>query len=379
MDFDYLRFRVSCILWDCTQDNLQLAYKIHYMKKGDKPIHLASAEHFEALKARIERDMSDIATEMKGVVGNSQRSKDQRKRIADRIKTYTVLISNLPTQPKESKAKGKSTESSKSKLSAQDNLNAHQVFSTYLKNRVKCKGCEKNCAIIPIPTEGPVHIPLSDEAIDLWARLSVSKSTTASGKLCNPYTPNPPDQVLDLLRMQYLAGSKERNLGNSSAGSGLSAGASTNINGELVKVSASNHALVQTSIPIPNPSLASSTTAPALASHSNTQVPAMSIPFSLASQMGMNSPLFAGFGQGAGLGAPFLSSFSSQMSQFPTSMAHSPMLMYNIAPQGVGFGMGSQPVLTGHPGVHVALFGGFPIVQLGGTFPGHSGDAEGGN
>ncbi|KAG8789937.1 hypothetical protein FRC12_013122 [Ceratobasidium sp. 428] len=151
-----------------------MAYKIHYIKKGDKPIHLISAKHFQALKARIEHDMSDIATEMKGVVGNSQQSKDQRKRITDQIKTYTVQISNLSTQPKELKAKGKATETSKSKLSTQDNLNAHQVFSKYLSNQTKCKGCKKNCAIVPIPTEGPVHILLLDEAIDLWARLLVS-------------------------------------------------------------------------------------------------------------------------------------------------------------------------------------------------------------
>ncbi|KAG9127267.1 hypothetical protein FRC07_015079 [Ceratobasidium sp. 392] len=361
--YDALRFRVSCLLPSLAQADMKLVYKLPGMRKQDAPIHLATIDHFHGLITRVRSDIQQILADMKTMSGNGKRAMDQRAKAANKIKTYTITISNhVPPKPN---TKGKQGENSTSKAGGKDlDMNSHEHYCEYIRNRPKCKICDKNCAIIPLPKQGPVHITLTEECIDLWAKLSVLKQA-------NPYTPNPPEQVLELLRTVTLACSKRND----------SSGPSQNVaNSGMQQASfptSPSHDLVQTSLPpLISTAVALNTSTPTPQNHPNTSFATTSVPFGLgASQMTINPAVFAGIGQGAGLGASVLPSFPTQLAQFPAGMAQSPMIVYNMPP-GVGLGMNPQQVMAGYPGVSLGAVGGFPVFPFGGMFPGPSNNTE---
>ncbi|QRV84735.1 hypothetical protein RhiJN_12751 [Ceratobasidium sp. AG-Ba] len=335
MDYDRFVIRMA-ILLDANINDMKLAFKHPGMKRSDLPLHLKNASHFDGMMSRVNHDIDSISDKLEALGdGGGKRVTDQRARLIHELESYTIIISDLAAQTK-ANAKGKQNEASKSKTNNHDvGASPHQRAYEFIKfKRAKCRICQEICGIVPIPGRGSTHVPLTEECIDLWARLSLQKSSVL-------YGPNPPEQVLSLLRTKILARSRADpdDTSNSQAA-----------NNQQLVVGSSNRALPETSLPLVNSgplTLANpaSVSASSLASSST------------ASQIMINPALFSGGGQVGGLGSSILPSIFAQLSQFPANGNQSPMVLFNI-PQGFGLG--------GNSGIQLGSFGGFPVVQLGG-------------
>ncbi|KAG9078327.1 hypothetical protein FRC06_008420, partial [Ceratobasidium sp. 370] len=303
---EMFRFHVSEVL-DCVPSELRLAYKVPGAKKSDLRLHLCKNPGCNVIRGWLMAVNADIKA---ASGGKGKWAMDKRAKAVDKLKSYMITISNPSSLG--SNAGGNKAQGQKDASAAQ------RRYHEYLKsNQPKCNTCQENCGIILLPERGPTHVPLTEECLDLWAKLAVLKQAS-------PYSTTPPPQVLDLLRVKAQACAQSK----------------SDTSDEQQLVIAPNCSFVQTSLPFPNalsPGLSTSVSTPAHRSTALFSPTPGSVGLG-APQLALNPALFAAAGQVGGLGTGFgtsiLPSLPTQIPQFSTGMGQSPVIMYNV-PQGI--------------------------------------------